>query len=92
MACYGAPHLVKVIEQLGEVLFMDGGVWRNFTIMMGMDCGEQSMEAALILLIETGVMHADLHAGNILLSPDMQFIDFSLFATWRKSTKEQCWL
>jgi RIO-like serine/threonine protein kinase len=46
--------------------------------MMGMDCGEQSMEAALMQLIETGVMHADLHAGNILLSPDstLQFIDF----------------
>jgi predicted unusual protein kinase regulating ubiquinone biosynthesis (AarF/ABC1/UbiB family) len=62
--------------------------------MMGMDCGELSMEAALIQLIETGVMHADLQAGNILLSPDstLQFIDFSSFATWRKSTKEQCWL
>jgi predicted unusual protein kinase regulating ubiquinone biosynthesis (AarF/ABC1/UbiB family) len=62
--------------------------------MMGMDCGEQSMEAALIQLIETVVMHADLHDGNILLSPDctLQLIDFSSFSTWRKSTKEQCWL
>jgi aarF domain-containing kinase len=34
--------------------------------MMGMDCAEQSLEAALIQLIETGVMHADLHAGNTL--------------------------
>lgn len=37
-------------------------------------------EAALIQLLETGVMHADPHPGNILLGRDgqMQFIDFGL--------------
>jgi aarF domain-containing kinase len=37
-------------------------------------------EAALIQLLETGVMHADPHPGNILLGRDgkLQFIDFGL--------------
>lgn len=37
-------------------------------------------EAALVQLLETGVMHADPHPGNILLNSDgiMQLIDFGL--------------
>jgi len=43
-------------------------------------------EAALIQLLETGVMHADPHPGNILLGRDgqLQFIDFGLICHMEK--------
>jgi len=43
-------------------------------------------EAALIQLLETGVMHADPHPGNILLGRDgqLQFIDFGLITHMEK--------
>lgn len=43
-------------------------------------------EAALVQLLETGVMHADPHPGNILLSKDgrLQFIDFGLICKMEK--------
>lgn len=54
-----------------------------------LDCGLQvnkGTEAALIQLLETGVMHADPHPGNILLGRDgqLQFIDFGLICNMDK--------
>lgn len=51
---------------------------------------KKGTEAALIQLLETGVMHADPHPGNILLGRDgqLQFLDFGLITHMDKKHQD----